>query len=176
MIGDGLTYHIMHALRSVKASLPAVSASLALAVLLALASLVSSCRREPLHDMKSCLVLHLNVSLSYDDSTMIVKPKQPSLYKAVFYDPKTHDMVSEMYCGPEGGTVYGVRPGHYELLVYNYYSYMMASMYANNNNTTTTTELQLDKDRYYRGVLYGPTNKECHPSLKLTFSVPRDRD
>ena len=128
MRGDGLTYHIMHALRTAlqtalrtaKASLPAVPASLALAVLLALASLVSSCRREPLHDMKSCLVLHLNVSLSHDDSTMIVKPKQPSLYKAVFYDPKTHDMVSEMYCGPEGGTVYGVRPGHYELLVYNY--------------------------------------------------------
>lgn len=56
----------------------------------------------------------------------------------------------------------------------NYYSYMMASMYASSNSTTTTTSLQLDKERYYKGKLYGPANKEKHPTLKLTFSVPKN--
>lgn len=79
--------------------------------------------------------------------------------------------------GGYGGYGYGGYGGYgYNNYYSNYYSYMMASMYANSNNTTTTTDLQLDKDRYYRGVLYGPTNKECRPTLKLTISVPRDRD
>lgn len=82
---------------------------------------------------------------------------------------------NNMY-GGYGGYGYGGYGGYggYNDYYSNYYSYMMASMYANNNSTTTTTSLQLDKDRYYRGILYGPTNKERRPTLKLTFSVPKN--
>lgn len=82
---------------------------------------------------------------------------------------------NNMYGGYGGYGGYGYGGGYgYNNYYSNYYSYMMASMYANSNSTTTSTDLQLDKDRYYRGILYGPANKDCHPTLKLTFSVPRD--
>ena len=57
----------------------------------------------------------------------------------------------------------------------NYYNYWMYSqmMGAASSSKTTTTQ-ELDKDRYYRGILNGPgTSKERKPRVKITFSVPK---
>ena len=64
----------------------------------------------------------------------------------------------------------------------NYYNYlMMAQMYANMNQTTYSTTQELDKDRYYRGILNGPaamtkdpyTGKYRVPTFRVTFSIPK---
>ena len=64
----------------------------------------------------------------------------------------------------------------------NYYNYlMMAQMYANMNQTTYSTTQELDKDRFYRGILNGPTatakdpntGKARVPMFRVTFSIPK---
>ena len=64
----------------------------------------------------------------------------------------------------------------------NYYNYMMmAQMYANMNQTTYSTTQELDKDRFYRGILNGPaagtvdkfTGKRRVPAFRITFSIPK---
>ncbi len=66
----------------------------------------------------------------------------------------------------------------------NYYNYMLAAQYASSqSSSTTTTSIQLDKDRYYRGVLRGikpetagdPSEKEDlnYPRLVVTYSVSK---
>lgn len=55
----------------------------------------------------------------------------------------------------------------------NYTSYMLASMYANQSSTSTSTDLTLDRDRYYRAYLNGPSNSGRKPELRLTFSIPK---
>lgn len=92
--------------------------SLALCSVLCLAA--ASCQREPLYELNEDMVLRLSLDLSLEDSTMIKKPTAPSFFKAVFYDHETHEKVSEMYCGRGGGQIYGVEPGRYDVLVYNY--------------------------------------------------------
>ena len=61
----------------------------------------------------------------------------------------------------------------------NYYNYMLAAQYASSQSSSTTTmSIQLDKDRYYRGVLYGPNEnpstreeKMKAPRLIVTYST-----
>ena len=64
----------------------------------------------------------------------------------------------------------------------NYYNYlMMAQIYANMNQTTYSTTQELDKDRFYRGLLNGPaaaekdpyTGKLRVPTFRVTFSIPK---
>ena len=57
----------------------------------------------------------------------------------------------------------------------NYYNYLMLAQYMNNyNSSTTKTTQELDKDRYYRGILNGPGSaSERKPKVKITFSVPK---
>ena len=57
----------------------------------------------------------------------------------------------------------------------NYYNYLMLAQYMSNyNSSSTTTTQELDKDRYYRGILNGPaTSKARKPKVKITFSVPK---
>ena len=57
----------------------------------------------------------------------------------------------------------------------NYYNYLMLSNYlssASSSQTQTTTEL--DKDRYYCGILNGPaTTSTRKPKVRFTFSIPK---
>ena len=65
----------------------------------------------------------------------------------------------------------------------NYYNYMLAAQYASSQSASTaTTSIQLDKDRYYRGVLRGVkpdmgtvTGKEDlnYPRMVVTYSVSK---
>lgn len=76
---------------------------------------------------------------------------------------------NSMYGGGSYG--YGYGSGSY---YNNYYSYMLAAMYASGSNTTTTKSYELDKDSYYNASLCGPTNTERKPTLKVVFSIPKD--
>ena len=70
----------------------------------------------------------------------------------------------------------------------NYYNmYMMASLLSSMNQTTYSTTQELDKDRYYRAILNGPTVTTTNPAsslillpgtrrvptFRVTFSVPK---
>jgi hypothetical protein len=69
-----------------------------------------------------------------------------------------------------GSSSYGYGSSYYS----NYYSYLLAAMYASGSSSTTSTEYALDKDAYFKAVLYGPESTEGHPSLKLVFSIPEE--
>ena len=76
----------------------------------------------------------------------------------------------------------------------NYYNYMLAAQYASTQSTTTTSvSTQLDKDRYYHGVLRGPAAKVTDqggstdpekitdadrnvPRIVVTYSVSKTMD
>ncbi|MCM1176279.1 MAG: hypothetical protein NC308_03280 [Clostridium sp.] len=82
-----------------------------------------------------------------------------------------------MYGGYGGyGYGYGGYGYGYDSYGYGYSNYlnyaMMASMYSNSGNTTST-ELQLDKDRYYAGKLYGTeaADEQNRPYIKLIYSI-----
>ena len=62
----------------------------------------------------------------------------------------------------------------------NYYNYMLAAQYASTqSNSSTTVSMQLDKDRYYRGILRGPEAEPSSdgtdrtPILTVTYSVSK---
>ena len=48
---------------------------------------------------------------------------------------------------------------------------MYASSYG--NSTTESSSIELDRDRYYYGVLNGPDASGAKPQLKITFSAPK---
>ncbi len=77
---------------------------------------------------------------------------------------------NSMYGGYGYGSSYGYGSGSY---YNNYYSYMLAAMYASGNNTSTTKSYELDQDSYYNATLYGPNNEGRKPTLKLVFSLPK---
>lgn len=56
----------------------------------------------------------------------------------------------------------------------NYINYMLAAQYSS-GQTSTSTSVQLDKDRYYNAVLYGPdaADEAKRPKIKITYSVAR---
>ena len=65
----------------------------------------------------------------------------------------------------------------------NYYNYlMMAQMMSAQNSSSSSTTAELDKDRYYCGLLNGPdatatdkfTKKKRVPLFRVTFSIPRN--
>jgi hypothetical protein len=48
-----------------------------------------------------------------------------------------------------------------------------ASGYSGSSSDKGSYNVQLDKDRFYNGILTGPTaDAEFKPSLKVTFSAP----
>lgn len=77
---------------------------------------------------------------------------------------------SSMYGGYGGYGGYGSYGSSY---YNNYYSYMLASMYAGGSTTTETTTA-LDKERYYRALFHGPkwSDKKSRPSFRIVYSLP----
>jgi hypothetical protein len=73
-----------------------------------------------------------------------------------------------------GGYGYGGYSGYgYGNSYSNYYTYaMLAQMMAAANQTQYTTNTELDKDRYYRGILCGPTASR-KPFFRITFAVSK---
>ena len=86
------------------------------AILLASVTALGSCKREPLHEPFSNYYLQLEPSFE----AIHIKPKSPTMYEAVFYDKITHKEAGQSYLGANGGYIYDVAPGIYELLVYSF--------------------------------------------------------
>lgn len=87
------------------------------AVLLAAAVLAfCSCKREPLHEPFSNYYLQLEP----DFDALHIKPVDPGMYEVVFYDKITHNEVGQSYLGSNGGYIYGLGPGTYEMIVYGF--------------------------------------------------------
>ena len=99
---------------------------------------------------------------------------------------------NNLYGGGYGYGGYGYGYGGYSSYGYggysNYYNmYMMASLLSSMNQTTYSTTQELDKDRYYRAILNGPTVTTTNPAsslillpgtrrvptFRVTFSVPK---
>lgn len=92
-----------------------------------------------------------------------------------------YDYYNSLYGYGYGG-YYGGYGGYYDNYygMSNYYNYMLASQYASTQSTSQTTiSMQLDKDRYYAGVLTGPgtgtdgTDDVERPRLTITYSVSK---
>lgn len=74
-----------------------------------------SCTREPIYEKVTDYFLLPQISYRSDYDT----PGKPELLTALFYDPVSHEKVSQQYMPPEGGYLYGLQPGEYEMLVFN---------------------------------------------------------
>jgi hypothetical protein len=100
-----------------------------------------------------------------------------SYYNNMMYDPYGYGYGYGGYGYGYGGYGYGGYGGYgYD----NYYNYMMmASMAGSYNQTSETSTIELDKDRYYRCTLNGPTYSdkiEELPRLRVTFSAPKSAE
>lgn len=78
------------------------------------------------------------------------------------------------YGGYYGGYGYGGYGGYGYNNYYNYYNYAMLLNSMAGSASSTTTSQELDRDRYYRGVLAGPASSGARPSFRVTFSIPKD--
>ena len=117
------------------------------------------------------LIMHEEVEEAEDNSSM------SDYYNNLMYNSYYNNMMYDPYgygygYGGYGGYGYGGYGGYgYGS---NYYNYMMMAMYASSysNTSSGTTTIELDKDRYYHGVLNGPESSGAKQQLKITFSVP----
>ena len=77
--------------------------------------------------------------------------------------------------GGYGGYGYGgYGYGGYGSSYSNYYTYaMLAQMMSMNSQSTYTTNTELDKDRYYRGILCGP-DAARKPMFRVTFAISKE--
>ena len=104
-------------------------------------------------------------------------------YNSLLYDSYYNNMMYDPYgygygYGGYGGYGYGYGGYGYGGYGYgsNYYNYLMMASYMNSGTTTSESlSSELDKDRYYRCTLAGPTatDESLRPTLKITFSAPK---
>ena len=92
-----------------------------------------------------------------------------------------YDYYNSLYGYGYGG-YYGSYYGSYYDSYYgmsNYYNYMLAAQYASTQSSSqSAVSMQLDRDRYYRSVLCGPSaqSEEMRPRLVITYSVSKTAD
>lgn len=99
------------------------------------------------------------------------------LYNSLLYSSYYNNLYGYNGYGGYGGYYGGYGGYGYDSYGYgsNYYNYYMMAMYANamSSSSSSTSSVELDKDRYYLGVLNGPEAAGAKPQLKITFSVPQ---
>lgn len=102
------------------------------------------------------------------------------LYNSLLYSSYYNNLYGYNGYGGYGGYggYYGGYGGYgYDSYGYgsNYYNYYMMAMYASamNSSSSSSSSVELDKDRYYCGILNGPEAEGAKPQLKITFSVPQ---
>lgn len=93
-----------------------ISIAYSAALIIAIALTSTSCKREPLHEPFSNY--YLVIEGDYKD--LHIDPVVPSMYEAVFYDKDNHTEVGQSYLGPNGGYIYDLAPGTYEMIVYSF--------------------------------------------------------
>lgn len=97
-------------------ALTVLSAAKSVILLLVMAQTGVSCRREPIHEPFSSYYLRLNNSYE----ALHITPSRPGMFEAVFYDRETHEEVGQSYLGTNGGYLYDIAPGTYEMIVYQF--------------------------------------------------------
>lgn len=93
-----------------------IMAMAAAAALSVAAFTMTSCHRLPIHEPYSNYYLVLEPNFD----ALHIKPSAPGMYEAVFYDKTTHREVGQSYLGANGGYIYDMAPGDYELIVYSF--------------------------------------------------------
>ena len=65
--------------------------------------------------------------------------------------------------------------GGYSNYYSNYYNYAMMAAYASQSTTTSSISTQLDKDRFYKATLNGPSAANGRvPRFEITFAIPNE--
>ena len=95
-----------------------ISIAYSAALIIAIALTSTSCKREPLHEPFSNYYL----VLEGDYKDLHIDPAVPSMYEAVFYDKNTHNEIGQSYLSTNGGYIYDLAPGTYEMIVYAFQS------------------------------------------------------
>ena len=105
--------------------------------------------------------------------TELVEDANGSTYDDSYYQSLLYASYYNSLYG--GGYGYGGY-GSYGYNSYsNYYNYMMlAQMMASANQTSYSYNTELDKDRYYKATLNGPTAGGKTPSFRVTFAVSKE--
>ena len=117
------------------------------------------------------LIMHEEVTESSSSNS-----SYSDYYNNLAYSSYYNNMMYDPYGYGYGYGSYGYGYGGYGSYGYNnYYNYMLMSMYASSySSSDTSTSTELDKDRYYNGVLCGPDAAgDRRPAIKLTFSAPK---
>lgn len=80
-------------------------------------SILPSCLRDVIFDEKSDY--RINIRPLYD--MLYDRPeKGPAMFRVLLYDPESHKLLSSNMVSGEEGYLYNIRPGVYDILVYNY--------------------------------------------------------
>ena len=111
------------------------------------------------------LTLHTN-KVANANGSLYDNEYYRNLMYASYYD--------SLYGGGYGGYGYGGYGyggyGGYS----NYYNYMMmAQMMSASSQTSYSYTTELDKDRYYKGILCGMSSQRA-PQLRISFAIPRE--
>lgn len=78
------------------------------------APMALSCRRDPICDEVS----QYRIEFDIHDSVNYLKPKPAPLIKVMFYDPETGKHVDETFMSPDGGYLYAIEPGKWDIVAY----------------------------------------------------------
>lgn len=100
-------------------------------------------------------------------------------YNSLMYNSYYNNMMYDPYGYGYGYGGYGYGGYGYGGYGYNnYYNYYMMAAYANasSSSSATTSTMELDRDRFYNARLNGPGATSDKPSLKITFSAPKQAE
>lgn len=117
------------------------------------------------------LIMETVVVTTTDENQQELSEYYQNLAYASYYN--------NLYGGYGYGYGYGYGGYGYGSYYNNYYNYMLAAQYASASATQQESQTQLDKDKYYHTVLYGPgaADESLRPTLSLVYSyIPRDSD
>lgn len=81
--------------------------------LLSLAS-VLSCQRDPIFDSVSKYRFEFDI----EDDVLYCKAQKAELVQVLFYDPASGKKINETYMSPEGGYLYSILPGNYDIVAF----------------------------------------------------------
>lgn len=77
-------------------------------------ALVLSCTREPIYDGVS----QYRFEFSFPDTVQWCKPQKPELIQVLLYDPQTGKKAGETYMSPDGGYLYAIEPGNWNIVAF----------------------------------------------------------
>jgi len=100
------------------------------AALLSLGTIIS-CQRDPIYDSVSKYRFEFDI----DENVLYCDPPKTELIQVLFYDPQTGKKIDETYMSPDGGYLYSIQPGYYDIVVF--------SMGSDRTDITYTKDLNL---------------------------------